>query len=41
MVLGRAAGRVYLIQAPQDGIPVEITDAAEWAGQIVAVRHLR
>jgi cell wall-associated NlpC family hydrolase len=29
------------IQAPQDGIPVELTDAAEWTGQIVAVRHLR
>jgi cell wall-associated NlpC family hydrolase len=41
MVLGRAAGRVYLIQAPQGGIPVEIIDAAEWAGQIVAVRHSR
>jgi cell wall-associated NlpC family hydrolase len=40
MVLGRARGRVYLIQAPQDDIPVEITDASEWAGQIVAVRHL-
>jgi cell wall-associated NlpC family hydrolase len=40
MVVGRTGGRVYLIQAPQDGIPVEITDAVEWAGQIAAVRHL-
>ena len=32
---------LYLVQAPMTGIPVEITDTTEWAGQIVAVRHIQ
>jgi len=36
-----AAGRhLYLIQAPMTGIPVELTQASEWAGQVVDVRHI-
>jgi hypothetical protein len=31
---------VYLVQATQDGIPVEVTGAVEWSGQVVAARHL-
>lgn len=39
--LDRADGRhLYVIQAPETGVPVELTDAQEWAGQIVAVRHI-
>jgi cell wall-associated NlpC family hydrolase len=37
----RADGRhVYLVQAPEAGVPVELTEATEWSGQIVAVRHI-
>jgi cell wall-associated NlpC family hydrolase len=37
-----AAGRVlYLVQAPMTGMDVEVTDARAWAGQVVAVRHIR
>ena len=37
----RADGRhLYLVQAPMTGIPVELTEATEWRGQIVAVRHI-
>ncbi len=36
-----AAGRhLYLIQAPMTGIPVELTQASEWVGQVVDVRHI-
>jgi cell wall-associated NlpC family hydrolase len=31
---------LYLIQAPETGVPVELTEATEWKGQIVAVRHI-
>jgi hypothetical protein len=31
---------MYLIQAPMTGIPVELTEATHWQGQIVAVRHI-
>jgi cell wall-associated NlpC family hydrolase len=35
------AGRhLYLIQAPETGVPVELTEATEWTGHVVAVRHL-
>jgi cell wall-associated NlpC family hydrolase len=37
----RADGRhLYVIQAPMTGVPVELTEATEWTGQIVAVRHI-
>jgi cell wall-associated NlpC family hydrolase len=32
---------LYLIQAPMTGVPVELTEATRWAGQIVAVRHIQ
>ena len=36
-----ADGRhLYLVQAPMTGVPVELTDATRWAGQVVAVRHI-
>jgi len=31
---------LYIIQAPETGVPVELTEATEWNGQIVAVRHI-
>ena len=31
---------LYLIQAPETGVPVELTEATEWSGQVVAVRHI-
>ena len=31
---------LYLIQAPMTGIPVELTEATEWSGQISNVRHV-
>jgi cell wall-associated NlpC family hydrolase len=31
---------LYIIQAAMTDVPVELTDAAEWNGQIVAVRHI-
>lgn len=34
-------GRVlWLVQAPETGVPVELTEASRWAGQIVDVRHI-
>jgi len=37
----RKDGRhLYVIQAPETGVPVELTEATEWSGQIVAVRHI-
>ncbi len=32
--------RLYVIQAPETGMSVEVTDTSEWAGQIAAVRHI-
>lgn len=32
--------RLYLVQAPETGMNVEVTDTSEWAGQIAAVRHI-
>jgi peptidoglycan DL-endopeptidase CwlO len=31
---------VYLIQAPMTGVPVELTEATEWSGQITDVRRI-
>lgn len=31
---------LYLIQAPMTGVPVELTEATEWSGQITNVRHI-
>jgi cell wall-associated NlpC family hydrolase len=31
---------LWLVQAPMDGVPVELTEATEWTGQIVGVRHI-
>jgi peptidoglycan DL-endopeptidase CwlO len=31
---------LYLIQAPMTGVPIELTQATEWRGHIVGVRHL-
>lgn len=31
---------LYLIQAPMTGLSVELTEASEWNGQVVAVRHI-
>ncbi len=43
MIVGRAGnGHLYLIQAPGwQGLPIELTDAAEWIGDVVDVRHIR
>ena len=45
MIAGTAPGpggrtETWIVQAPMTGIPVELTDATQWAGQVVAVRHL-
>jgi cell wall-associated NlpC family hydrolase len=31
---------LYLIQAPMTGVPVELTEATQWRGQITDVRHI-
>jgi len=31
---------LYLVQAPMTGVPVELTEATRWNGQIVAVRQI-
>jgi hypothetical protein len=31
---------LYIIQAPMTGIPVELTEATQWTGQVVGVRHI-
>ncbi|CCH88528.1 putative peptidase [Modestobacter italicus] len=31
---------LYLVQAPMTGVPVEVTEATRWDGQVVAVRHI-
>jgi cell wall-associated NlpC family hydrolase len=39
--LDKPDGRhLYLIQAPMTGVPVELTEATEWSGQITDVRHI-
>ena len=32
---------LYLIQSPMTGVPVELTEATEWRGQITDVRHIK
>jgi cell wall-associated NlpC family hydrolase len=31
---------LYIVNAPETGVPVELTEATEWSGQIVDVRHI-
>jgi cell wall-associated NlpC family hydrolase len=31
---------LFIIQAPMSGMPVELTEATEWTGQVVDVRHI-
>jgi cell wall-associated NlpC family hydrolase len=31
---------LYIVNAPETGLPVELTEATEWSGQIVDVRHI-
>lgn len=31
---------LWLVQAPMTGVPVELTEATEWTGQVVSVRHI-
>ncbi|HEY3717777.1 MAG TPA: NlpC/P60 family protein [Jatrophihabitantaceae bacterium] len=39
--LDKLDGRhLFIIQAPMTGVPVELTEATEWTGQVVAVRHI-
>jgi cell wall-associated NlpC family hydrolase len=40
VVTTAAGSRVWIVQAPMTGVPVEITDSKDWAGQIVSVRHI-
>ncbi|MDT0262332.1 C40 family peptidase [Jatrophihabitans lederbergiae] len=44
MVAGYANGKdgrhLFIVQAPTAGVPVELTDATEWSGQITNVRHI-
>ena len=45
MIAGTSPGpggrtETWIVQAPMTGIPVELTDATQWAGQIVAIRHI-
>ena len=40
MVIGRVGAVMYVIQAPMTGLAVEVSDAANWAGQVVDVRHI-
>jgi peptidoglycan DL-endopeptidase CwlO len=41
MIIGRAQGHLYLIQAPGwQNLPIETTDTTEWIGHIVDVRHI-
>lgn len=36
----RDGRHLYAIHAPMTGLPVELTEATEWSGQIVDVRHI-
>ena len=44
MVVGYVDGKdgrhLFIVQAPMTGVPVELTEATEWSGQIVNVRHI-
>jgi hypothetical protein len=31
---------LWLVQAPETGVPVELTQATQWRGQIVGVRDI-
>jgi cell wall-associated NlpC family hydrolase len=31
---------IFVLQAPQSGVPVELTEATHWTGQITTVRHI-
>lgn len=31
---------LYIVHAPETGVPIELTEATEWSGQIVDVRHI-
>ena len=31
---------LFIIQAPMTGVPIELTEATEWSGQITYVRHI-
>jgi peptidoglycan DL-endopeptidase CwlO len=31
---------LFIVQAPMTGVPVELTEATEWSGQITNVRHI-
>ena len=42
MIIGRTTDHhLYLIQAATEGVPIEVTDTSQWAGLIVAIRHIR
>jgi len=36
----RGGRHLYVVQAPETGVPIEATQATEWSGQIVYVRHI-
>jgi cell wall-associated NlpC family hydrolase len=36
----RDGRHLFIIQAPMTGVPVELTEATEWSGQISTVRHI-
>jgi len=41
MIIGRANGHLYLIQAPGwQNLPIQVTDTSEWIGHIVDIRHI-
>jgi cell wall-associated NlpC family hydrolase len=31
---------LYIVQAPMTGVPVKLTEATQWSGQITSVRHI-
>jgi hypothetical protein len=31
---------LYIVQAPMAGVPVELTEATQWSGQITHVRRI-
>ncbi|MCW2527250.1 MAG: putative peptidase [Pseudonocardiales bacterium] len=37
---GKDGRHLFIIQAPMTGVPVELTEATEWSGQITNVRHI-
>jgi len=36
----RDGRHLFIIQAPMTGVPVELTEATEWSGQITNIRHI-